>query len=190
MKITWAATMRADQGVRLPDAVWVRCKQSGLRRLLVGVESGSNEVLKRIKKDIKIEQVYADRAKDAEVRHCRPFPVHRRISGRDRCAYSSHPGLRKKTALDEPGFFDTDLLLQALSRAARLVIEAVARGFRLPQTLEEWANVRLRRRRTGTLGVCGQIRTHRALQIFPRTRLEKGVARQTALATARALSLR
>ena len=58
MKITWAATMRADQGIRLPDHAWVRCKQSGLRRLLVGVESGSNEVLKRIRKDIKIEQVY------------------------------------------------------------------------------------------------------------------------------------
>src|ERR1700683_3654890 len=58
MKITWAATMRADQGVRLPPAVWERCKQSGLRRLLVGVESGSNEVLKRIRKDIKIEQVF------------------------------------------------------------------------------------------------------------------------------------
>src|SRR5689334_3456436 len=58
LKITWAATMRADQGVRLPEEVWARCKQSGLRRLLVGVESGSNEMLKRIRKDIKIEQVY------------------------------------------------------------------------------------------------------------------------------------
>ena len=37
MKISWAATMRADQGVRLPDEIWARCKQSGLRRQLVGV---------------------------------------------------------------------------------------------------------------------------------------------------------
>ncbi len=37
--------------------------KSGLRRLLVGVESGSNEVLKRIRKDIKIEQVYRGRRK-------------------------------------------------------------------------------------------------------------------------------
>src|SRR5271154_5555598 len=58
MKISWAGTMRADQGVRLPPEVWTRCRQSGLRRLLVGVESGSNEMLKRIKKDIKIEQVF------------------------------------------------------------------------------------------------------------------------------------
>src|SRR5271169_6449926 len=58
MKITWAATMRADQGVRLPEEVWARCKQSGLRRLLVGVESGSDEMLRRIRKDIRIEQVF------------------------------------------------------------------------------------------------------------------------------------
>ena len=32
--------------------------QSGLRRLLVGVESGSDEMLKRIRKDIRIEQVF------------------------------------------------------------------------------------------------------------------------------------
>src|ERR1700758_5567679 len=31
MKTTWAATMRADQGIRLPEAVWARCKESGLR---------------------------------------------------------------------------------------------------------------------------------------------------------------
>ncbi|HEY6453573.1 MAG TPA: radical SAM protein, partial [Steroidobacteraceae bacterium] len=58
MNVTWAATMRADQGIRLPDEVWRRCKQSGLRRLLVGVESGSNDMLRRIRKDIKIEQVF------------------------------------------------------------------------------------------------------------------------------------
>src|SRR5579862_9630637 len=58
IRISWAATMRADQGVRLPDEVWARCKQSGLRRLLVGVESGSDEMLRRIRKDIRIEQVF------------------------------------------------------------------------------------------------------------------------------------
>ena len=71
MKITWAGTMRADQGVRLPDEVWARCKQSGLRRLLVGVESGSDEMLKRIRKDIRIEQVFHTARKMRELRHRR-----------------------------------------------------------------------------------------------------------------------
>ena len=80
MKITWAATMRADQGVSLPDEVWVRCKQSGLSRLLVGVESGSDEILKRIRKDIKIEQVFRTAEKMLKYRHCGAFPFYCRLS--------------------------------------------------------------------------------------------------------------
>ena len=57
LPITWAATMRADQCVRMTDDAFEVCKRSGLRRVLVGVESGSPEILKRIKKDITIEQV-------------------------------------------------------------------------------------------------------------------------------------
>src|SRR5581483_8668419 len=57
LPITWAATMRADQCSRLSDGVLETCKQSGLRRVLVGVESGSSEMLRRIRKDITIEQV-------------------------------------------------------------------------------------------------------------------------------------
>ncbi len=60
-----------------------------------------------------------DRGEDAEVRHCRPLPLHRRLPGRDRRAHSGDSRLRQATALDEPGFPDADLLLQALSRAAR-----------------------------------------------------------------------
>src|SRR5262249_10910509 len=65
LKVSWAGTMRADQGVRLPDEIWAKCRKAGLRRLLVGVESGSNEMLKRIRKDIRIEQVFATAEKMA-----------------------------------------------------------------------------------------------------------------------------
>ena len=54
---TWAATMRADQGVRLSEDVFRLCVKSGLRRVLIGVESGSPEVLKRITKDTTVDQV-------------------------------------------------------------------------------------------------------------------------------------
>ena len=57
MKFTWAATMRADQGARLPEEVFLLCKQSGMRRVLIGVESGSPTMVKKIKKDTRIEQV-------------------------------------------------------------------------------------------------------------------------------------
>jgi len=138
MKITWAATMRADQGVRLPEEVWARCKQSGLRRLLVGVESGSDEMLKRIRKDIRIEQVFhtAGRMLNHDIAGHFPFIV----------------GFPEETDESVQATLDCAKRLRSLSPdfltpiyyfkpypGSELVIEAVARGFRLPDTLEEWS---------------------------------------------------
>ena len=58
LKFTWAATMRADQGSRFSDEEWKVCKRSGLRRVMVGVESGSQKMMDWLKKDIKLEQVF------------------------------------------------------------------------------------------------------------------------------------
>jgi anaerobic magnesium-protoporphyrin IX monomethyl ester cyclase len=57
--VAWTATMRADQGARLDDAMMLRCREAGLRRVMIGVESGSPEMLLRIQKDITMDQVYA-----------------------------------------------------------------------------------------------------------------------------------
>ncbi|MFN8472660.1 MAG: radical SAM protein [Anaerolineae bacterium] len=55
---SWTATMRADQGARLPGDTLTLARQAGLRRVMVGVEAGTDEMLKRIKKDITIAQVF------------------------------------------------------------------------------------------------------------------------------------
>ena len=57
LKFTWAGTLRADQGTRLPEETWRLCVQSGLRRVLVGVETGSPSMMKRILKDTTVDQV-------------------------------------------------------------------------------------------------------------------------------------
>ena len=139
MKITWAATMRADQGVRLPEEVWARCKQSGLRRLLVGVESGSNEMLRRIRKDIRIEQVFdtARRMLKYDIAGHFPFIV----------------GFPEESDASVQATLDCAKRLRSLSAdfltpiyyfkpypGSELVIEAVERGFRLPATLEGWSS--------------------------------------------------
>jgi radical SAM superfamily enzyme YgiQ (UPF0313 family) len=59
LNVAWTATMRADQGARLEEALLDKCRRAGLRRVMIGVESGSPEMLKRIKKDITLEQVFA-----------------------------------------------------------------------------------------------------------------------------------
>ncbi len=58
IKVAWTGTMRADQGYRLPDDTFKLCRQAGLKRVMVGVEAGTDEMLKRIKKDITIAQVF------------------------------------------------------------------------------------------------------------------------------------
>ena len=138
MKITWAATMRADQGVRLPDRVWVRCKQSGLRRLLVGVESGSNEVLKRIKKDIKIEQVYETAEKMLKFGIAGHFPFIVGFPDESNEDIRATLDCAKRLRSMSPDFLTPIYYFKPYPGSA-LVIEAVERGFRLPETLEDWA---------------------------------------------------
>jgi anaerobic magnesium-protoporphyrin IX monomethyl ester cyclase len=138
MKITWAATMRADQGVRLPPAVWERCKQSGLRRLLVGVESGSDEVLKRIRKDIKIEQVYETAETMLKYGIAGHFPFIVGFPDESDESVQASLDCAKKLRAMSPDFLTPIYYFKPYPGSA-LVIEAVERGYRLPQTLTEWA---------------------------------------------------
>jgi len=57
ISVAWTATLRADQACRMGEALFAKCVRAGLRRVMVGVESGSQDTLNRLKKDLKIEQV-------------------------------------------------------------------------------------------------------------------------------------
>ncbi len=116
LPITWAATMRADQGERLPDEVMAKCKRSGLRRVIIGVESGSQEMMDRIKKDIKLEQVFesAEKCRRHGVNAIFPF-----IVGFPGESDAERPGLARRgqaPAVHVARLRDADLLLQALPR--------------------------------------------------------------------------
>jgi anaerobic magnesium-protoporphyrin IX monomethyl ester cyclase len=138
MKITWAATMRADQGIRLPDEVWKRCKQSGLRRLLVGVESGSNSVLARIRKDIKIEQVFEVAQKMVHFDLAGHFPFIVGFPDESDADIQASLDCATKLRSMSPDFL-TPIYYFKPYPGSQLVIEAVEKGFRLPETLEAWA---------------------------------------------------
>jgi radical SAM superfamily enzyme YgiQ (UPF0313 family) len=138
LPISWAATMRADQGVRLPEQVWQRCRQSGLRRLLVGVESGSNAMLKRIRKDIRIEQVY--QTAETMLRHgiAGHFPFIVGFPEESDEEVQATLDCAKRLRSMGPDFLTPMFYFKPYPGSA-LVIEAVARGFRLPESLEAWA---------------------------------------------------
>lgn len=57
VRLDWTATLRADQACRMGEALFAKAVRSGLRRVMVGVESGSQETLDRLKKDMRLEQV-------------------------------------------------------------------------------------------------------------------------------------
>ncbi len=58
LRFTWMATMRADQGDRLDEAILASCRRAGLRRVMIGLESGSQRMLDWMQKDIKLDQVF------------------------------------------------------------------------------------------------------------------------------------
>ena len=138
MQITWAATMRADQGVRLPEELWARCKRSGLRRLLVGVESGSDEMLRRIRKDIRLEQVFhtAERMRRYGIAGHFPFIVG--FPEESDASIQATLECAKRLRSLTPDFL-TPIYYFKPYPGSELVIDAVARGFQLPQTLEAWS---------------------------------------------------
>ncbi|MEO1517016.1 MAG: radical SAM protein [Bacteroidota bacterium] len=136
---TWAGTMRADQGSRMSDEEFDLCKKAGLRRVLVGVESGSQQMMDWLVKDIKIEQVYetARRCAKRDINVIFPFivgfPQETAQSVRDtlkvaRELNSMHPG------------FTTPIFYFKPYPGSKITQDVVAQGYELPQTIEEWAD--------------------------------------------------
>jgi anaerobic magnesium-protoporphyrin IX monomethyl ester cyclase len=138
IRFTWAATMRADQGVRLPEAVWSLCKRSGLRRLLVGVESGDDRMLKRIKKDIKIDKVFAtaERMRAFGIAGIFPFIVGFPHES-DESVDTTLACARKLREMSSS--FETPIFYFKPYPGSAIVAEAVANGFELPRTLSDWS---------------------------------------------------
>ena len=58
LSFTWFGTMRADQGARMDEELYSLCKSAGLRKVMIGVEAGSQKMMDWMKKDIKLTQVY------------------------------------------------------------------------------------------------------------------------------------
>jgi radical SAM superfamily enzyme YgiQ (UPF0313 family) len=138
LPITWAATMRADQGQRLSEELFVKCKRSGLRRLLVGVESGSQEMMDRIKKDIKLEQVFfvAERCRRYGVAVNFPFIVG--FPGESDASVRATLAVVKRLRAMSPDF-QTPIFYFKPYPGTSITEEAVAGGFTMPCTLDEWS---------------------------------------------------
>ena len=139
LNFTWAATMRADQGSRMSVEDFKICAKSGLRRLLIGVESGSQEMMNWLKKDIKVEQVYmcAERCKDLGIAVQFPFIVG--------FPEETDESIREtvKVALDLNSMhpnFHTPIFYFKPYPGTTITDNVVKQGYKLPETVHEWSD--------------------------------------------------
>jgi len=139
LQTTWAGTMRADQGCRMPEELFDLCKKSGLRRALVGVESGSQEMMDWLQKDIKLEQVYvtARRCRDRDIGLIFPFIV----GFPNETDKSIQASLRMAMELNamHPAF-ETPIFYFKPYPGSQITQEVVRQGYELPGTMAEWAD--------------------------------------------------
>jgi anaerobic magnesium-protoporphyrin IX monomethyl ester cyclase len=139
ISFSWAATMRADQGERLGDEIWELCKRSGLRRLLIGVESGSQEMMDWLKKDIKMEQVWwcAEKCKSLGIGVHFPFIVG--FPDESEASLESTVEMVKALNRMSPDFV-TPIFYFKPYPGSSITDDLVKKGYRLPASTEEWAS--------------------------------------------------
>jgi len=135
--VNWAATMRADQGDRLTNEEFALLAKSGLRRVLVGVESGTQEMMNWLKKDIKIEQVLATAQKCLTHKIGAQFPVIVGFPGETEEAFNK--SLEFAVYLGSlSDYFDIPIFYFKPYPGSDITNQAVEQGFKLPETLDEW----------------------------------------------------
>jgi radical SAM superfamily enzyme YgiQ (UPF0313 family) len=139
LRVSWAATMRADQGDRLSEEVMALCKRSGLRRVIIGVESGSPETLKRILKDVTLEEVF--RSAEKCLRHdvAVNFPFIVCFPGESDASIRSSLEIARRLRAMSPKF-QTPIYYFKPYPGTPLADEGEKHGYTPPKTLDEWAD--------------------------------------------------
>jgi len=137
LRFTWTGTMRADQGVRLPDEVWKLCGRAGLRRVLIGVEAGSQQMLDWLRKDNTVDEVLA--AAESCRRHGigAIFPFIVGFPGESESSVEATLALAARLRAMSPSF-DTPVFYYKPYPGSPIAAEVVRRGYPLPSSLEEW----------------------------------------------------
>ena len=132
--------MRADQGARLDDAVLGACRLSGLRRVMIGLESGDQKMLDWMKKDIKLDQVFVTAEKCR--RHGIGVLFNLIVGFPDEPAESIAATLNAAKALRALGpSFQVALFYYRPYPGTPITDDLARKGHRLPRSLREWAAI-------------------------------------------------
>ncbi len=135
----WTATMRADQAVRLTDETFDLCVRSGFDRAMIGVESGSQEMMDWMQKDIRIEQVIE--SAEMCVRHGvgAIFPFIVGFPNESEESVQASFEMIKQLRSMSPRF-ETPVFYFKPYPGSRITEQVVAAGYELPDSIEGWAD--------------------------------------------------
>ncbi|MCC6369578.1 MAG: B12-binding domain-containing radical SAM protein [Bacteroidia bacterium] len=139
LPISWFGTMRADQGVRLSDDIWKLCKESGLERVMIGMDAGTQEMLDWMQKDIKLEQIYEVAKLCLKHKIAINFSVIVGFPGETVESITKTldvvKELRKMSSTFHMGIF-----FYKPYPGNKIADELLAKGYQFNSTLEEWSN--------------------------------------------------
>jgi radical SAM superfamily enzyme YgiQ (UPF0313 family) len=139
LNFTWTGTLRGDQGYRLDDDVLELCVRSGLRRVMIGVESGSQEMLDWMTKDVTLEQILDSAEKCVRHGIGAIFPFIVGFPGETPESVQASLNMVKRLRAMSPSF-ETPIFYFKPYPGSRITQDVVRQGYSLPATLEEWAN--------------------------------------------------
>jgi anaerobic magnesium-protoporphyrin IX monomethyl ester cyclase len=139
VEVAWTATLRADQACRMGEALFAKAVGAGLRRVMVGVESGSQATLDRLQKDMRLDQVM--QTAELCARHDVGVIFNFIIGFPDESDDSMDAtlALAKRLRRMHPRF-ETPIFYYRPYPGNPLADRARAEGFRFPRGLEAWAD--------------------------------------------------
>ncbi len=138
LNFTWFGTMRADQGRRLDDEIFALCKRSGLRRVMIGMEAGSQATIDMIQKDIKVEDMWVTAEK--LVRHGIGAMINVIVGFPDEPPESVRETLRVAEQLRAMSSdFELAVFYFKPYPGNPIADRLQAQGFQFPDSLEAWA---------------------------------------------------
>jgi radical SAM superfamily enzyme YgiQ (UPF0313 family) len=131
--------MRADQACRMTDDQFAKAMRAGLRRVMVGVESGSPRMLAWMKKDVTIDQIVAAADRFARLNlgaifnfivgfPDEPAECLEETLALVKCIRAMHPA------------FDTPIFYYRPYPGSEIANYARQRGYQFPRGLNGWAD--------------------------------------------------
>lgn len=139
LPITWFGTMRADQGVRLPDEIWQLCKRSGLEKIMIGMESGTQEMLDWMQKDIKMEHIFETAERCLENKIAINFSVIVGFPGE-----SEHSVMQTLEVIKRlrkmSSDFEVNIFYYKPYPGNKIADELSSQGYVFPRGLDEWSS--------------------------------------------------